>query len=132
MHVEPEQMIDDAVRRVRAAGLRVAESVTEEVAGAPLVLRTTAARVVQEGVTNSLKHAGPGARVQVWVEVAGGVLSVLVADDGPPGMPPSLPPSGHGLAGLRERVALLGGTLIAGPAGAGWRLSARLPVREVT
>ncbi|MFI5952181.1 sensor histidine kinase [Cryptosporangium sp. NPDC051539] len=126
---DPEQALGDAVSRVRSAGLIVADEIAD-VAGAPLVLRTTAVRVVQEGLTNSLKHAGPGARARVRVGLVAGAVHVEVSDSGPPGAPPGLPGAGHGLLGLRERVALLGGTLTAGPDGAGWRLDARLPLRE--
>jgi signal transduction histidine kinase len=128
---EPEQAMGEAVGRVRAAGLRVDDEIAEDVAVAPLVLRTTAVRVVQEGLTNSLKHAGPGARARVRVLLRADEMRVTVADDGPPGAPPALPGAGQGLTGLRERVALLGGTLTAGPDGRGWRLDARLPIKEM-
>jgi signal transduction histidine kinase len=128
---EPERMIADAVDRVRAAGLSVDADVTGAVADAPLVARTTAARVVQEGLTNALKHGGPGTTAQVRVGLGEDALHVLVSDTGRGDhRATALPGSGHGLAGMRERVALLGGTLTAGPAGdRGWRLCARLPVR---
>jgi signal transduction histidine kinase len=91
-------------------------------------VRTTCARIVQEGLTNALKHAGPGAaaRVAVGVDAAGVVIDVT--DTGSPSAGPALPASGHGLSGLRERVALLGGAVTAGPAEpTGWRLHAWLP-----
>ncbi|MEV4760613.1 histidine kinase [Micromonospora sp. NPDC049559] len=140
--VEPEQIVADAERRVRAAGLTVRMELAEEVAAAPLVVRTTAARVIQEGLTNTLKHAGPGAGVTVRARPDAGDLLVEVVDGGParpPGEEPvavpraTLPPSGHGLVGLNERVGLLGGVLTAGPDEAGgWRLRARLPIRAAT
>ncbi|MGI5212277.1 sensor histidine kinase [Plantactinospora sp. CA-290183] len=156
--IEPEQLITDAEQRIRAAGVAVRINVAEDVGAAPLVVRTTAARVVQEGLTNILKHAGPGAAASVDVRPEGAGLRVEVLDSGPaaphpgPGYPEAepqqagpgagalpapaprpapLPPSGHGLAGMRERVGLLGGTLRAGPtATGGWRLAAHLPIRE--
>jgi signal transduction histidine kinase len=60
-------------------------------------------------------------------------LVVEILDTGPERPRPALPPSGHGLTGMRERVRLLGGALTAGPAsGGGWRLRACLPIREDT
>jgi signal transduction histidine kinase len=91
--------------------------------------------VVQEGLTNALKHAGPGARVAVRLLPDDRYLHVEVVDSGPVGhrRPAALPDSGHGLTGMRERVSLLGGELTARPAGdGGWLLHARLPLREAT
>ncbi|MFJ6198560.1 sensor histidine kinase [Micromonospora sp. NPDC092111] len=131
--VEPEQIITEAQRLVRAAGLAVRVTIDDRAASTPLVVRTTAARVIQEALTNSLKHAGAGASATVVVRSEPVGLLVEVRDSGPehPRPGPVLPSSGHGLAGMRERVGLLGGTLTAGPTHAGgWRLLARLPVRE--
>lgn len=132
--VEPEQVLGEAVQRIRAAGMTVRLDVAEPVATAPLVVRTTAARLVQEGLTNSLKHAGAGATVSVRLHTDRGALLVEVLDSGSERAQPgrsALPPSGHGLAGMRERVDLLGGRMTAGPNGVGgWRLAARLPIRE--
>ncbi|MEO3741950.1 histidine kinase [Plantactinospora sp. B5E13] len=132
--IEPEQLITDVEQRVRAAGVAVSMSLASDIGDAPLVVRTTAARVVQEGLTNTLKHAGPGASASVDVRPDDTGLLVEVLDTGPEHPRPNLlPPSGHGLAGMRERVRLLGGTLRAGPTSAGgWRLSAHLPIREKT
>ncbi|WP_326562858.1 sensor histidine kinase [Micromonospora sp. NBC_01796] len=132
--VEPEQIFRDAVRQVEAGGLEVRLAGAELVAGAPLVVRTTAARVIQEGLTNALKHAGPGSSVSVRLCREDRGLLVEVLDSGSVRADPvrtALPPSGHGLAGMRERVGLLGGRLAAGPAAdGGWRLTAHLPVKE--
>ncbi|RKN41987.1 two-component sensor histidine kinase [Micromonospora endolithica] len=129
--VEPEQMIRDAARLVRDAGVAVRVTVSDALATAPLVVRTTAARVVREGLTNSLKHAGPGAAASVDVRAGDGELVIEVRDSGPVRLRPALPPSGYGLSGMRERVGLLGGTLSAGAtAGGGWCVRVRLPTRE--
>lgn len=130
--IEPEQLITDAEQRVRSAGVAVQMSLAPDVGDAPLVVRTTAARVVQEGLTNTLKYAGPGATASVDIRPDDTGLLVEVLDTGPEHPRPSLlPPSGHGLAGMRERVRLLGGTLLAGPTSSGgWRLAAHLPIRE--
>ncbi|WP_405090984.1 histidine kinase [Micromonospora sp. NBC_01392] len=128
--VDPAQVIRDAARRVREAGLAVQVRMPE-VLHMPLVGGTTAARVVQEALTNSLKHAGPGAVVSVDVQVTAGALLIEVWDSGPARPGPRLPASGHGLRGMRERVGLLGGTLVAGGTeGGGWRVRVRLPIRE--
>jgi signal transduction histidine kinase len=84
---------------------------------------------VQEGLTNAIKHAGGPAAVTL--RYADDALDVEVTDAGTNPRPPQLPASGHGLAGLRERVALVGGRLDAGPAPlAGFVLRARLPLTE--
>ncbi len=129
--IAPEQMITDAVERSRTAGLHVIARVDDGIVEAPLTLRVTAARVVQEALTNALKHAGPGADVETTVGVDGTHLGVEVVDTGPVGHHPVLPASGHGLAGMRERVEILGGTLAAGPTRTrGWRLSVILPIGD--
>jgi signal transduction histidine kinase len=91
-------------------------------------------RVVQEGLTNVMKHAGP-ARTTVRLEYRPRDLVITVSDDGPrPGSAPAAaaPGSGsgaRGLIGLRERIAVYGGMLDAGPRpGGGWRLTARIPL----
>jgi signal transduction histidine kinase len=94
----------------------------------------TAYRVVQEALTNALKHA-PGARVEVGIDGSGDELRVRVGN-GPAAQPVSAlhtAGGGHGLAGLRERAQGCGGELTAGPDGCGgWLVIARLPVRRQT
>jgi signal transduction histidine kinase len=127
--VDPERMIADAVERSRGAGLNVVARIDDRTIEAPLSLRVTAARVVQEALTNALKHAGPGAEVRTVMDLDGSHLWVEVADSGSVLPHPALPRSGHGLVGMRERVEILGGTLAAGPTQAGgWRLRATLPL----
>ena len=91
-------------------------------------LQLTIYRIVQEALTNSLKHAGPDSRVEVTVAADGSRSSVQVQDSGPPvgACPPeSAGEAGHGLAGIRERVALYGGDVVAGPApSGGWLVRA--------
>jgi signal transduction histidine kinase len=86
-------------------------------------LRATVHRIVQEGLTNVVRHA-PGATIIVRVERIGDDVVVEIAN-GPSGA--GEPSGAHGLTGLRERAALLGGSVQAGPSGHGWRLTARLP-----
>jgi signal transduction histidine kinase len=123
--------------RVRAAGVPVELSV-EAPGGIPRDLPPgvdlAAFRVVQEALTNVIKHAGQ-ARTTVRLDYGPRDLLITVSDDGPPpGFgPPVAPPGsdsgGRGLIGLRERIAVYGGELDAGPRpGGGWRLAARIPL----
>nr|WP_202540445.1 histidine kinase [Streptomyces sp. SID4937] len=99
-------------------------------AALPTPVELAAYRIVQESLTNALKHAAPGP-VVVRLDLADEVLTVEVTSvfGSRPG--PTAPGSGAGLVGMRERVALLGGTLEAGWDGAElWRVRAELPVRE--
>ncbi|WP_157244866.1 sensor histidine kinase [Nonomuraea typhae] len=116
--------------RVGAEGERVegerAEGERVEGAGAvPEAAQVSAYRIVQEALTNVLKHAGP-TEVRIRVRQAPGALTVLVANGPPyPGHRP-LPGSGLGLIGMRERAALFDGALRAGPHDGGWRVEATL------
>lgn len=86
----------------------------------------TAHRLVQEGLGNAARHAGP-TQVDVTLAREGQDLHVSVVDCGPRGPWMPRPGAGHGLIGLTERVASIGGTLEFGSFGRGWRLDARLP-----
>ncbi len=124
--------IDDLVAGVRAAGVPVDATLP---AAAPddvaAEVQLAAYRVVQEGLTNVLKHAGADARGEVLVERVPGGLRVTVADDGLGGSAPSDGP-GSGLAGMRERVAATGGHLVAGPrTRGGYAVTATLPLVPV-
>jgi signal transduction histidine kinase len=91
----------------------------------------TAYRLVQEGLTNVLRHAGT-ARVRVTVQAADGLLNVTV-ENGPGDLRehPACDQGGHGLRGMRERLELYGGTLVAEPTvSGGWRIAAQLPSGE--
>ncbi len=125
------------VDRVRAAGLDVELSVTGT-RDLPPGVDLAAYRVVQEALTNVIKHAG-AARAAVALEYRPDDLLITVTDDGRPapepsgswGSPGSSGPNGRGLIGLRERIALYGGELDAGPRpGGGWRVRARIPLER--
>jgi signal transduction histidine kinase len=89
----------------------------------------TAHRVVQEGLTNVLRHAVEPSAVEVLVRWEAEALVLQVTDDGRPGLVGG--DAGHGLTGMRERLALFGGELSAGPtASGGWQVRAVLPVVE--
>ncbi|GAA4791418.1 hypothetical protein GCM10023200_28290 [Actinomycetospora chlora] len=88
-----------------------------------------AARIVTEALTNALRHAGPSP-TRVVVRHDDDAVALEVTDEGVrPGHRPPAEGSGLGLVGMRERAALVGGTVEAGPIGAGWRVAAHLPRR---
>ena len=114
------------VEQVRQSGLPVELSVEGEPVKLPAGVDLSAYRIVQEALTNTLKHAGP-ARAWVAVRYAGDDVEIEVENDGR--NTGDGDGSGHGLVGMRERVALCGGELHSGPRpGGGYRISARLPV----
>jgi len=117
--------VDVLAVRAREAGLDVRLSVTGPVPALPAAVSREGYRIVQEGLTNALRHAGPGA-VDVRVEAGPDRLAITVVNE-LPGEPPRT--GRHGLAGLAERVEALRGQLDAGPAGGRWRLSATIPLR---
>ena len=130
-----EHALARAVRRARRAGVTVEVEVEDEVGDGSCGIRgvrgarpsgvgEVMARVVEEALTNTVRHAGP-TRARVVVRQEGARLRVAVVDDGPaPGWEPR-PGAGQGLRGLRERVEALGGTLTAG---AGFSVEAVLPL----
>jgi signal transduction histidine kinase len=109
--------IDVLVERVRAAGQPVELHVDGDATRVPATAGLAAFRVVQEGLTNAVKHA-PGAATQVRI-VLGEELEVEVRDVGAPDRPDQVASAGRGLAGLSERIRLLGGRLTAGATEAG-------------
>jgi signal transduction histidine kinase len=123
--------LDALADRVRAAGLPVNLVISGDHAALPAAVEVSVYRIVQEALTNVLKHAGP-ARAEVMIGSAEDVVSIEVTDDGT-GEPGRLTPGGgHGLAGMRERAALLGGELAAGPrSSGGFAVRARLPLGGV-
>ncbi|MDQ0790067.1 sensor histidine kinase [Streptomyces sp. B3I8] len=112
---------------VRAAGLEVVYRTSGDVDALDGGMQLTVYRIVQEALTNTLKHAADDARVHLAVVVTGARLSIRVLDTGP-ATPPGPPnEEGHGLVGMRERAALYGGTVSAGPTGGGgWCVEAVL------
>ena len=119
--------LDSLVDQVRAAGLPVTLTLSGDSVPLPDAVDLSAYRIVQEALTNALKHAGP-ARVCVQLHYSDDTVEITVVDDGRGGVP-SLPGSGHGLTGMRERTSLLGGVLEAGPQpGGGYRVRVTLPI----
>ena len=125
--------LDDLLASVREAGLQVEAEITGERPALPPGLDLTAYRIVQEALTNVLKHANATC-VRVGVAFQRNHLDLEVSDDGRPGADRGLATAGagHGLIGMRERVSVFGGTISAGTtSGGGWRVHARLPVATV-
>jgi signal transduction histidine kinase len=115
-------------RRAGAAGLPTDLRIEGEPGGLPAGEEVAVYRIVQEALTNALKHAGPGASATVTVRWRPEAVEVEVVDRGGTGGAPGLPSGGHGLVGMRERVALFRGRFEAGPEpGGGFRVLARLP-----
>ncbi|SNS58146.1 sensor histidine kinase [Actinomadura mexicana] len=121
------ERLDDLVGAARRSGLAVASAVV----GMPRPLHAgvdlSAYRIVQESLSNAARYA-PGSRVHVEVRYGAETLTVSVTDDGARSTPEESHGGGHGLVGMRERVAMLDGSLDAGPReGAGWLVVAELP-----
>ncbi|WP_406392124.1 sensor histidine kinase [Streptomyces sp. NBC_00887] len=132
-----DALVEQAGANSASSGLTVTLTDTREEPGRlPAPVELAAYRIVQESLTNALKHAAPGP-VAVGLGRSGNLLTVEVSSvfGSRPG--PRAPGSGSGLVGMRERVALLGGTIEAGPVSAGggtkiWQVRAELPVEEGT
>ena len=122
-------LLDDLISQVRAAGLGVELSVEGDRRPLDPGLELSAYRIVQEALTNSLKHAG-GGRARVTLGYEPGALVISIDDERGPGRHPTVEPvhAGRGLVGMRERVAMLRGTIDARPTDAGFRVIARLPI----
>jgi signal transduction histidine kinase len=115
------------VQRVTDAGQPVTLRVEGQPRTLPQSLELSVYRVVQEALTNVVRHAAPPVRATVVICYDDGGVVVEVTDDGR-GTGSKRSGGGHGLAGMRERVSLLGGELSAGPrAGGGYQVVARLP-----
>lgn len=117
--------LDTLISGVRAAGLPV----TETVEGSPAELSPGAQlavyRLVQEALTNTLKHGGPDATATVALRWSADRLEIEVTDTGRGG---TVEPGGQGLTGMRARLSMYDGTVLAGPIPGGWRVLAELPV----
>ena len=130
--LEPRPSLDHLdllVNRVRGAGLPVSVSVSGRPRPLPVGLDLSAYRIVQEALTNTLKHGG-GTEVEVDVAYRTDALELTIADQGPGATAPADAASqaGHGLIGMRERARLFGGTVEAGPEpSGGFRVHAVLP-----
>jgi signal transduction histidine kinase len=132
----PQPTLDDLtqlVERARDDGLGVELVIEGPTEDLPRDVELAAFRVVQESLTNVRRHA-PGADTHVHLVGGEERLRIEITDDGSDDGPPATNGDGHGLIGMRERVALLGGRLTAGPRddADGWRLEADLPLTART
>ncbi|MEQ7007299.1 histidine kinase [Actinopolymorpha sp. B17G11] len=127
----PQPTLDDLdtlLDESRSAGVPVSRRDEGAPGPVPIMVQGTAYRVVQEALTNVHKHAGGAATEVVLTYAAGGLRLVVRNDAPPPGADKALPGGGYGLTGLRERVQLLGGYLVAGPQpDGGFAVTAELP-----
>lgn len=121
--------LDQLAASVRAAGTPVEMSIDLEADGLPGEVNAAVYRIVQEALTNVMRHAGESATAAVRVHSRQGQVIVEVHDDGRGSDEPGRP--GHGLGGIRERVQALDGQLDAGRSDAGgWKVRAVLPTRR--
>jgi signal transduction histidine kinase len=131
--VAPQPMLDyldELVNNVRAAGMSVDIAVTGAPRPLPSGLELSAFRIIQEALSNALKHS-PGAPVRVEISHVLAGLGIRVVNAPSPHSSPVLTQSGHGLLGMRERAAMLGGELSAGPTSeGGYEVAAFLPLAE--
>jgi len=121
--------LEPLCRQIRAAGPQIEYRSSGAVDTLDVGVQLAAYRIVQEALTNTLKHAGPHTRIQLALRVDGPRLRITVRDTGPPAGERPVPPAGegHGVVGMRERAALYGGTVTAGPLpGGGWSVAAEL------
>src|ERR1035441_10630318 len=119
--------LDALIEQVRSAGLDTTLEIHGEAPDVPAGVQLTVYRLVQEALTNTLKHGGPGARASVRLRFLPGELRVDVDDDGAGVTAPAPASIGSGLVGMQERVHAYGGDVQTGPRQpGGWRVSARL------
>lgn len=120
--------LPELVESVRGSGLDVRLEVTGEAPILPAGLDLTVYRIVQEALTNIRRHSR-STSAEAALDFRDGALEIRVSDDGPARSPEG--DAGHGLLGMRERVALYGGDVEAGPDGDGFRVRAVLPLERV-
>ena len=128
--VDPEGLpvaLAAAVERTRGLGLQVEAKIDPAVIGLDSRTALAVLRLTQEGLANVAKHAGTSAQAQLSIEVQDDQVEFELRDFGGAAPAAAVADSGHGLVGLRERVEVLGGRLLAVPAEPGWRLSALVP-----
>ena len=122
------ERVEALVSDYRQAGLQIDLEIVGERRTLPSGLDLAAYRIVQEALTNTLKHAG-AAKVSVRIAFGRDGVTIDVVDNGTPNGSANGTGGGHGLVGMRERTAIYGGSLVAGPRpGGGFAVSARLPI----
>lgn len=122
--------LDTLAASVRAAGLPVNLVISGDHPNVPAAVDVSVYRIVQEALTNVLKHAGH-ACADVTISCANEAITIEISDDGTPEPGNRTRADGHGLAGMRERIAIFGGQFCAGPRHAGgFAVQARLPLGD--
>ncbi|MGC0422506.1 sensor histidine kinase [Embleya sp. AB8] len=118
--------LTDLVARTRAAGADVELDLSGGMSALPLLVSREAYRIIQEGLSNALRHAGE-VPIRLQVSVVDHELAIDLANPAPAARP-TRPDGGRGLRGAAERIAVLRGTFTAGPRDGWWQLSARIPL----
>jgi signal transduction histidine kinase len=120
--------LDELLEAARRTGLQVVYQISGSTEGLSTGLQLAVFRLIQEGITNTVKHAPRATRMQVSIRRGQEDLRVVVDDNGGAGLQAA--DFGFGLIGMRERITLHDGRLFAGPTTSGWRVSAWLPLHE--
>ncbi|MER7212402.1 histidine kinase [Streptosporangium sp. NPDC000239] len=129
--------LEELAATARSAGLSVELKLGGDLLDLPTAVNLSAYRIVQESLSNAMRHA-PGSAVTVRIHRSGDELNIHVADDGGDRAAAEAAKAGrekhtgHGLIGMRERAAMLGGSVWAGPTGKGFAVTAILPIAEET
>lgn len=118
--------LPDLVSRLAAAGMAVELNVEGHLDRLSPSAGLALFRIAQEALSNAGRHC-PGARVEVCLRVRDGEARLTVRNESSGQVQAAPAGAGHGLAGMRERAALLGGTLVAGPSDAGWTVECVIP-----
>jgi signal transduction histidine kinase len=123
--------VEQLVEKVRAAGVPVDLEVEGDVRRLPDGTELSAYRIVQESLTNSVRHGGPDVTATVAIEYKEDHLNLLILDDGRGASAESGDDVGHGIVGMRERITVLGGEFSAGPrTGGGYQVHAIIPIES--
>lgn len=123
--------LDGLVEQMELAGLPTKLVTTGQTGPLPLGIDLNAYRIIQESLTNALKHGGPNVSAEVNVGFNNGLLEIEVLDDGRGAAAAVSDEEGQGLISMHERVSLLEGTIQAGPRpGGGYRVAARIPIPQ--
>jgi signal transduction histidine kinase len=124
-------MVDQLVDQCSEAGLSVSLDVQGTPRSLPPMIELSGYRIVQESLTNAIKHAGPTANAKVTIGYHEDSLDIAVVDDGRGAATEAQPTPGHGLLGIRERVEAFGGQIRTGPrVGGGFAVEARIPIES--
>ncbi|AIY02221.1 histidine kinase [Arthrobacter sp. PAMC 25486] len=124
--IDLAQSVADSQKRLNSLGFPTRVITSGDLERTPNGLRSTVLRILQEGATNAVKHAGTGSECHISMDVQDEHIEVVIGNKMTPGKP-RLPVSGTGLVGLRERVSRLDGTIDAGPSDGWWSVRTVLP-----